>query len=254
MSSIARKPHCLKAERTLSAPRHLIFFDTETTIEELEDGRQKQILKLGWACYLRRGYGRHLEKKLWHYFETPLEFWTFAYKCLEKKQQLWVISCNVVFDFTIVEGWKYLRQVGFKVKFFYNQGLTTVISVYSRYGSIVFLDSINWFVESLEKTGERIGLPKLEIDFDNCTLLELSTYCHRDVEIELENFKLFIKFLQDYNVSRLCYTRGSTAMAAYLFGHYHKKIYIHNNEQAIELELEAYKGGRTECFYLGVRE
>jgi hypothetical protein len=43
-------------------------------------------------------------------------------------------------------------------------------------------------------------------------------------------------------------------MAAYLFGHYHKKIYIHNNEQAINLERESYKGGRTECFYLGVLE
>ncbi|GAH80478.1 unnamed protein product, partial [marine sediment metagenome] len=28
-------------------------------------------------------------------------------------------------------------------------------------------------------------------------------------------------------------------------------IYIHNNEQAIELERNSYRGGRTECFYLG---
>jgi len=254
MSSIARKPHIIKPERSLAIPRHLIFFDTETKLEELEDGNKRQYLNLGWACYYRRGYGRHLDKELWLSFTTSLEFWSFLYEHLEKKQQLWVISRNLVFDFTIVEGWKYLRQVGFKVKFFYNQGLTTVISVKGRYGSIVFLDSLNWFVESLEKTGERIGLPKLKIDFDNCTEAELSTYCHRDVEIELENFKLFIKFLQDNNISRLCYTRGSTAMAAYLFGHYNNKIYIHNNREAIDLEREAYKGGRTECFYLGVLE
>ena len=40
-------------------------------------------------------------------------------------------------------------------------------------------------------------------------------------------------------------------MAAYLFGFYKAKIYIHNNREAIDLEREAYKGGRTECFYLG---
>jgi hypothetical protein len=254
MSSIARKPHIIKPERTLAMPRHLIFFDTETKSEELENGCNKQILKMGWACYYRREYGRHLEKVLWQSFNDSLSFWSFLYNHLQAKTQLWVISRNIVFDFTIIEGWKYLRQVGFKCKFFYNAGLTTVISVTGRFGSIVFLDSLNWFVESLEKTGERIGLPKLKIDFDNCTEAELSTYCHRDVEIELENFKLFIKFLQDNNVSRLCYTRGSTAFAAYLFGHYHNKIYIHNNEQAINLEREAYKGGRTECFYLGVLE
>jgi hypothetical protein len=254
MSSIARKPHCIKSERSLAIPRHLIFFDTETKVEELDNGCKKQYLNLGWACYYRRGYGRHLDKQVWHYFETSLDFWTFLYQHLEKKQQLWVISRNIVFDFTIVEGWKYLRRVGFKIKFFYNQGLTTVISVKAQFGSIVFLDSLNWFIESLEKTGQRIGLPKLKIDFDTCTKEELSAYCHRDVEIEIENFKLFIKFLQDYKVARLCYTRGSTAMAAYLFSHYHKKIYIHNNKEAVDLERDAYKGGRTECFYLGVLE
>ncbi|GAI17181.1 unnamed protein product, partial [marine sediment metagenome] len=76
-------------------------------------------------------------------------------------------------------------------------------------------------------------------------------YCKRDVEIELENFKRFIKFLEANSVSRLCYTRASTAMAAYLFSHYKHKIYIHNNKEAIDLERESYRGGRTECFYLG---
>ncbi|GAI75079.1 unnamed protein product, partial [marine sediment metagenome] len=119
------------------------------------------------------------------------------------------------------------------------------------FGSIVFLDSMNWFVESLAKTGERIGLKKLPIDFDTCSDIELSKYCRRDVEIELENFRRFMRFLYSNTVSRLCYTRGSTAMAAYLFGFYKTKIYIHNNQEAIDLEREAYKGGRTECFYLG---
>jgi len=110
---------------------------------------------------------------------------------------------------------------------------------------------MNYFVESLAKTGQRIGMPKLHIDFETCSDSFLSAYCKRDVEIELANFKLFIKFLESNSVARLCYTRGSTAMAAYLLRHYQKRIYIHNNEQAIELERDSYRGGRTECFYLG---
>jgi len=110
---------------------------------------------------------------------------------------------------------------------------------------------MNWFVESLKKTGERIGIPKLSIDFKTCTESELKIYCKRDVEIEIENFKIFIRFLERNHIARLCYTRGSTAMAAFLLNHYTTKIYIHNNEQAIKLERESYKGGRVECFYLG---
>lgn len=251
MSQISRKCHCLKPEKTLAMPRHIIFFDTETAETEVSSCQVKQSLKLGWACYLRRGYGRHIERLEWQYFTDALTFWTFVYKHLERKIKLWLIARNVCFDFTVLEGWHYLRRPGFKLKFFHNNGLTSVISVKGRFGSIVFLDSMNWFVESLAKTGERIDLPKLPIDFNTCTDAELSDYCHRDVEIELVNFKRFIEFLESHSIARLCYTRGSTAMAAYLFNHYRQKIYIHNNAQAIDLERDAYKGGRTECFYLG---
>ena len=251
MSSIARKPHSLKREKTLAIPRHLVFFDTETIQEELPNGSVRQKLKLGWACYWRRAYGRNLEKFEWCFFNDALSFWQFVYRHTERKRKLWLLARNLVFDFTIVEGWKYLRQVGFKLKFFYDGGTTGIISVKGRYGSIVFLDIMNWFVESLEETGKRIGIPKLKIDFETCTDEFLSIYCKRDVEIEIENFKLFIEFLEANSISRLCYTRGSTAMAAYLFRHYHHKIYIHNNKEAIDLEREAYRGGRCECFYLG---
>ena len=251
MSTINRKPHILKPEKTLAIPRHYIFFDTETTQVELPNYKVEQRLKLGWACYYRKAYGRNLSTVEWFSFTDAVDFWAFVFKHTEKKRKLWVIARRIVFDFTIVEGWKHLAQVGFKLKFFYDGGTTSIISVKGQHGSIVFLDSMNWFVESLAKTGEHIGIPKLKIDFAHCTFEYLSTYCKRDVEIELENFKRFIKFLESQSISRLCYTRGSTAMAAYLFSHYKKKIYIHNNKEAIALERESYRGGRTECFYLG---
>lgn len=251
MSSIYRKCHCLKPEKTLAIPRHLLFFDTETTQEVLSDGSIKQTLKLGWACYCQRGYGRNLEQYHWHYFDDAVGFWQFVFAHTAKKRKLWVLARNLVFDFTITKGWKYLRNEKFKLKFFHNQGTTSIISVRGQKGSIIFLDIMNWFVESLAKTGERIGIPKLKIDFKTCSDEYLKIYCKRDVEIEIENFKRFIRFLEGNQVSRLCYTRGSTAMAAYLFRHYKKRIWVHNNEQAIDLERDSYRGGRTECFYLG---
>ncbi len=251
MSCIDRKPHCLRREKTLAIPRHIIFFDTETTQEELPDGSIRQKLKLGWACYYRKSYDRHLQKVEWCYFDDAVQFWQFVFRYTGSKRKLWILARNIVFDFTIVGGWKHLYKSGYKLKFFHSSGCTSIISVKSKTGSIVFLDVMNWFVESLEKTGKRIGMPKLKIDFATCDKSFLSTYCKRDVEIELENFKRFIRFLEGNSISRLCYTRGSTAMAAYLFRHYDKKIWIHNNKEAIDLERESYRGGRCECFYLG---
>ena len=156
-----------------------------------------------------------------------------------------------MFDFTVCKGWENLRREKYKLKFFHNNGVSAIVTVKKKSSTIVFLDSMNWFTESLAKTGKRIGIPKMEIDFDTCTDEELSVYCRNDVLIEFENFKIFIAFLEDNMIGRLCYTKASTAMSAYLFRHYHTPIYIHNNAEAINLERASYKGGRCECFVLG---
>lgn len=251
MSSINRKCHSLKKETRLTIPRHFIFFDTETSQHRLEDGNVEQRFKLGWACYYRRKYGRHKAIVQWIFIDHIITFWDFVVSKGIPKQRLWVIARNVVFDFTICKGWENLKREGYKLKFFHNNGCCAIVQVKKKSSTIVFLDSMNWFTESLAKTGERIGIPKWKIDFDTCTDEALSAYCRNDVLIEFENFKIFITFLEDNMIGRLCYTKASTAMAAYLFRHYHTPIYIHNNAEAINLERQSYKGGRCECFTLG---
>ncbi|GAI80752.1 unnamed protein product, partial [marine sediment metagenome] len=72
MSSIDRKPHKLKAEKSLSIPRHLIFFDTETKQEKINDSTIRQRLRLGWGVYYSRTHGRHLETMEWQEFTMTL--------------------------------------------------------------------------------------------------------------------------------------------------------------------------------------
>lgn len=251
MSSINRPAHILKREKVLTIPRYYIFFDTETQPDETPDGDIKQCFNLGWALYYVRGYGRHKEVIEWLYFDTIEVFWDFVFRHTQDKQRLWIIARNIVFDFTVCKGWDFLHREGYKLKFFHNNGVSVIVSVSKGKRSIVFLDSMNWFSESLAETGKRIGILKIGIDFFTCTQAELSAYCRNDVLIEFENFRSFIRFLEDNAISRLCYTKASTAMAAYLFRHYHTPIYIHNNAEVIRLERDSYKGGRCECFYIG---
>jgi len=251
MSSIDRKPHALRREKSMAIPRHFVFIDTETRVVKDSEGNMIQHFKLGWLCYYSRAYGRHIEQDEWIYLPKIDTFWDFIFAHCQPKQRLWVIARNIVFDFTILRGWENLRKAGYKLKFFHNNGVTCIVNVRKGNKSIVFLDSMNWFPESIAKTGERLGIPKMDIDFDTCTEQELIVYCRNDVLIDYTNFKEFIRFLVGNNISRLCYTRASTAMAAYMLRHYHTPIFIHNNAEAIELERASYKGGRCECFYIG---
>ncbi len=251
MSSIDRRPHALRAEKTVAIPRHVIFFDTETNMTEDDEGRTQHTLRLGWACYVRRSASDRREKTEWLKFTKSSQLWRFILDRCQTKNKLWVIALNLSFDFTVVGGFKHLRKEGFKCKFFYSASAATLIKVTRRGSSIMFVDFFNWFRESLATIGERIGIEKLSVDFDTVDDSELSTYCRRDVEILVGMFAHLTGFLTTNMVSRLCYTIGSTAMAAFLFRHYREKIYIHNNKEAIDLERESYKGGRTECFFIG---
>lgn len=251
MSSIDRKAHALRREKTMAIPRHFVFVDTETRVVKDSDGNMQQHFRLGWLCYYSRAYDKHKEKQEWFYIDTIDSFWSFIFAHCQPKCRLWIIARNVVFDFTILRGWENLRKEGYKLKFFHNNGVSVIVTVRKGNKSIVFLDSMNWFPESLAKTGDRLGIPKMKIDFDTCTKQELIDYCRNDVLIDFENFRQFIRFLVGNTISRLCYTRASTAMAAYLLRHYHTTIYIHNNAEAIKLERDSYKGGRCECFYIG---
>lgn len=251
MSRIRRPAHSLRREKTLAIPREVIFFDTETKQEGLPNGDIRQTLKLGWACYYRRPYGRHKSRVSFSEFFNSDSFWRFVFARATTKQRLWVISHNLNFDFTVVGGFRRLKDAGYRLKFFHNSGTTCIISVTSKHGSIVFVDFMNWFPESLAKIGARIGIPKLNIDLFNCSDSELSIYCKRDVEILLAAFKDFVSFLTSRNIARLCYTRASTSMAAYMLNYYRHKIFIHNNREAIDLERASYRGGRTEAFFIG---
>ncbi|GAI72618.1 unnamed protein product, partial [marine sediment metagenome] len=109
-------------------------------------------LRLGWACYYRRSYGRHPAKADWFYFDTHIAFWQFVFEHTENKIKLWLIARNLTFDFTVLKGWRHLRKAKYKLKFFHNQGTCNIISVRNKSKSIVFLDSMNWrTVNELEK-------------------------------------------------------------------------------------------------------
>ena len=251
MSSNKRTPHALKREKNLAMPRHVVLVDTETTQYELPGGQIAHRLKLGWACYYRQGEPRRAPVEDWLYYVHADNFWAWLLARLPTKSKLWVIAHNMSFDFTVLEGFAHLLAAGFKVKFFYCSASTTLISVRGGGRSIMFVDSLNWFKESLATIGDRLGVKKLSIDFEKATDAQLKTYCRRDVEILLVMFKSLVRFLTGNRLARLCPTIASTAMAAYLLRHYNHTVYIHNNQEAIDLERAAYCGGRTECFFLG---
>lgn len=120
-----------------------------------------------------------------------------------------------------------------------------VISAKIPHSKIRFYDTLNHWKISVEKMGERIGLPKLKHggNFNNVE------YCRRDTEIVFHFVKRMLGHYQKIGAKPKS-TIGSTALAHFTecVGadlDFQKKI----DSNALEFMCRGFYGGRTECFY-----
>jgi len=89
------------------------------------------------------------------------------------------------------------------------------------------------------------------VDFNTCSWQELSDYCRNDVRILIAAWESWLNFLDDHDLGDFRYTLAAQAMSAYRHNAMSYPIKIHNDTSVCELEREAYRGGRIECFSVG---
>ncbi|NIQ91320.1 MAG: hypothetical protein GWN93_20850, partial [Deltaproteobacteria bacterium] len=117
--------------------------------------------------------------------------------------------------------------------------------------SIVFIDLMNYFKMSLAKLGESMGYPKLHIDFNTCTTDELARYCRNDVYVMVQAWKKWTAFLRENDLGVWAPTLPAQAFNAFRHRFMSSDIMIHSHQKALDLERDAYHGGRTEVFRHG---
>jgi len=246
-----RRAHKLKSNKRTFIPTQFVFFDTETREVKKSSRTSVHKLKLGWACYWRRSSEFETDIEKWKYFETQTEFWDFIEQSVRSKTRLVLIAHNVVFDFTIVGGWIQLINRGWKLDRLYEKGHVFIARYKKSSKTILILDNMNYFAVPLWKLGAQIGYEKLDIDFTKCTNEELSIYCKRDVEILLKTWQQYFRWFKENDLGNFGVTISAQSFNTYRHRFMKHDIYIHNRLYALNLERDAYFGGRTECFKLG---
>jgi len=251
MSKTKRIAHFIRPNQKETRPRHAIFFDTETTAIPLPQGGERLELKLGWACYWK--FFDHSGRNIlaWHFFACPEDFWAFLSKHLDPNEPLYLVAHNIAFDFRIIGGFDHAKQKRWHIGFLYHKGMTTLLEYETGLGKLMLLDMGNFFSISLAEIGKVVGIEKTEVDFDKCSFQELSDYCRNDVQILVTAWEAWLSFLDDHDLGDFRYTLAAQAMSAYRHNAMSYPIRIHNDASVCELEREAYRGGRIECFSVG---
>lgn len=259
-----RQSHFIKLNHNAETPSQFIYFDTETKslpVSFDNDGKVLSVkakLILGWAVYERfnkenGNYTHEREKK----FYTSKQFWEWVFGLeVREKSKVYIFAHNMGgFDLMVVEFAKYLTEAGYECKRAVLNCPPTILQYYNAdtKRTLVFLDSLNFYRESLKDLGKAVGIEKLDMPKGkNVDMEKMSVYCRNDVEILRQAMHKFFEFRVVHDLGSFRTTTPSQALTC--FRHRFMKedsLFCDNNKDSLELARKSYHGGRTEAFYLG---
>jgi hypothetical protein len=246
-----RIPHFISPNKKEDRPQRAVFFDTETTPVLLPSGAKRLELKLGWACHWDRPGPESYTSLEWHFFTTPEGFWNFLSKHLDPDDGLYLVAHNIAFDWRIVGGFDHAKRERWWIDFLYHKGMTTLLRYETGQGALQLLDMGNFFSTTLAEIGKVIDVEKTEVDFTTCSWQELADYCRNDVQILVKAWEAWLSFLDTHDLGDFRLTLAAQAMSAYRHSFMDHAIKIHTDKSVCELERQAYRGGRVECFSVG---
>jgi len=246
-----RKAHRIPGNKARRAPKHVIFFDTETKEKQIDDTTKELTLKLGHAILTERTDREGFTVQESCTFRTKGEFHRWVQSVCVGKRKIYLVAHNIGFDLRITGLTKYLTQIGWKRTGFVMEAMNFMVRYRNGPTTIFMMNNQQLFPSSLADLGESIGFPKLKVDFATVSDDDLLTYCKQDVEVMRQAWNLWYRFIQVSDLGNFQNTVGSQAMSAFRHRFMHHDIFVHTHDDAIALERESYHGGRVECFRLG---
>jgi len=240
----------IRCEKRRDMPKRWICFDTETLARD-ECGLKTHYFTMGWTCLCERWSRWWPPHREWRYWEDEEKMCRYFHDMGVKHKELYVFAHNIFFDLQGCGFFAYMREWGWTLDFVYDKGLTYILKISHGKKTMTLLSTTNWFDESLEKVGDMLGVPKLKVDFRNVTREKLSVYCRRDTEIVVRAMDAWMRFVAGRRLGRFSLTKSSQALTAYRHRFMDVRIRLHRVKDIVQLERDAYMGGRTEAFHLG---
>lgn len=225
-----------------------LFFDTESYIMKVDDKTFKLPLRLGVAIYHKiDALGITKSRKIFK-FKTQDEFINILLSCMKKGEKLYIVAHNTGFDIRVLNLPRYFYRLDCPNDPPILNERLFIWKVKTHTGTAIFIDTSNYAVESVERLGNDLKFPKMNINYDNPSDEEMFMYCQRDVEI-IEKFMIgYCNFIVSNKLGNLQVSLASQALTGWKASLMTKSIWIHNDVKTLTIEREAYHGGRVEVF------
>ncbi len=244
------KQKLLQSLKKRDIPRFVCFTDTETH-SEVDELIELQKFTLGWIFLWDSNKGMVRDFVDEKFFNSSDEYCRCFETFVKANKKIFIYGHNIFFDLQCAGFFKYFTDAGWCCDWLYDKGLTYILRITYEKLSITCISSTNYYDCSIKELGKMIGLEKKEISLEKATLRQLKNYCYRDTEIVLRGIWYYIEFIQKHDIGRMGVTKASQGFIAFRTRFMNKKIYIHEETEAFELERKSYMGGRVEAFRIG---
>jgi hypothetical protein len=216
------------------------------------DGTQHHTLRFGVArlIWLRGKALRPEVIREWS-FTSEDGFWHELLTLSDRKWAIYVVAHNWQFDAAMIELDKAFTRYGLVVCRFNIKDRRFIVDL--RVGKLLlkFRDSYQYVPMPLDAIGQYVGLPKLPMPSEDAPFEMWLAYCKRDVDVLQSIMLSYVYFVQQNDLGNFAATTPAQAFAAFRHRFMTHDIFIHDDEDALDLERRAYHGGRCETFFYG---
>lgn len=251
LPTIDRRCHWLTHNATSKRPKAIVFFDCESNIDKTTDHEQLHSFRLAVASFCVPSDSEGITEIAWKAFVNPRDMWEWIAGIPFDTDEFLVVSHNLDYDMRVSCAFSILPRLGFKPTYCIISESCTFFSFVALDRNLSLTDNVSLWQASLADIGHSVGIEKTSIDFGATDDDELASYCRNDVRILIEQWRFWLKFLDEQDLGNFAITISKQSFNAYRHRFLKTNIGIHNSKRAIELERSAYKGGRAEAFYLG---
>jgi len=250
----------LKPNDGVDIPVHLVSLDTESWIRNdyFPNGDGFQELRYFEVAYTRR-HGDLWTKPRWWKGTACKEAWDAldAIGAMVKSGRIWVTGHNIAYDWRILGLDWYIGQEGWNKPKLFNTRSPFLVYTRKDKVSYNFISTTNLYMATLRDLAPDFGMEKLGENLDMKRLNDypldvLEPYCHRDVEIVLEMMKKHSELVRDGDMGSF---KPTIAGQAHNFWRHRfmpqDTMTVYDSHGLIEMERDAYRGGRCDIFYQG---
>lgn len=245
------RAHYVPHNATTRVPRSFVYLDTEA-YREHSGTTELQTFRLAVAAHdAKRHDGNGWKERDWHRATNPVDLWDWITQRCHPKARTVLVAHNLAYDLRISDAFTQLPALGWRCAFVRLDG-AQAMAIWRQEGrTLTMVDSLSWIPVALEKVGQALGVPKLDLPAEDAPAAEWWDRCVRDVEILAETWRRLMAWIVTDDLGNWKPTGAGQSWAAFRHRFKVHDLLVHEDDDARAAERASTMTGRTEAWRWG---